>query len=159
MKSVLSVLVLGLGVTGALGANFISSCDEKSVNINGRTLTANCKNIFGQLKCSKLDLNRCLMNNYGRLQEDPTGAGREEQLWLTTLTDKPHIGNQCIKCTNGKADNGLIVDAPPSLKYCQCNPGTGAVQAIWPTAIFDLNTLVDNNNGVLECYKTKATPC
>jgi hypothetical protein len=75
MKSILSVLVLGLGATGALGANFVDSCDAKSVKVNGRTLTANCKNIFGQLKCSKLDLNRCLKNVYGRLQADPTGAG------------------------------------------------------------------------------------
>jgi glutamyl-tRNA reductase len=75
MKSILSVLVLGLGATGAFAANFLGSCDANSVKVSGRTLTANCKNIFGQLKCSKLDLNRCLKNNYGRLQEDPSGAG------------------------------------------------------------------------------------
>jgi glutamyl-tRNA reductase len=75
MKSILSILVLGLGATGALAANFLGSCDANSVKVSGRTLTANCKNIFGQLKCSKLDLNRCLKNNYGRLQEDPSGAG------------------------------------------------------------------------------------
>ena len=75
MKSVLSVLVLGLGATGALGANFVGSCDANSAKVSGKTLTANCKNIFGQLKCSKLDLNRCLKNSYGTLQADASGAG------------------------------------------------------------------------------------
>jgi hypothetical protein len=56
-----------------------------------------------------------------------------------TDMDRPHIGDQCINCTNGKPENGLIVDAPPSLLYCQCNPGTGAARADWPTAIFDLS--------------------
>lgn len=75
MKSVVSLVVLGLGATGALAANFSGSCETGSIKVSGRTLTANCKNIFGQLKCSKLDLNRCLKNNYGRLAADPTGAG------------------------------------------------------------------------------------
>jgi hypothetical protein len=59
-------------------------------------------------------------------------------------TDRPHIGDQCINCTNGKPENGLIVDAPPSLIYCQCNPGTGAARADWPTAIFDLSQCPSN---------------
>ncbi|KAK4153046.1 hypothetical protein C8A00DRAFT_15692 [Chaetomidium leptoderma] len=125
MKSILSVLVLGLGATGALAANFVGSCDGNSIKVSGRTLTANCRNIFGQLKCSRLDLNRCLKNSYGSLQADPNGSGA-------------HIGDQCIQCNNGKPDNGLIVDGGPSLMYCKCNPGTGASQANWPTAIFDL---------------------
>jgi len=75
MKSVSSILVLGLGATGALAANFVGSCDAHSVKVSGRTLTANCKNIFGQLKCSKLDLTRCLKNVYGRLQADPDATG------------------------------------------------------------------------------------
>jgi hypothetical protein len=75
MKSVFSLAVLALGATGVLAANFSGSCETSSIKVSGRTLTANCKNIFGQLKCSKLDLNRCLKNNYGRLAADPTGAG------------------------------------------------------------------------------------
>jgi hypothetical protein len=58
----------------------------------------------------------------------------------SSQTDKkrPHL-DQCVECTNGKPDNGLIVDAGPTLMYCKCNPGTGAGQADWPTAIFDLS--------------------
>lgn len=55
-----------------------------------------------------------------------------------TNRNSPHL-DQCIECTNGKPDNGLIVDAGPTLMYCKCNPGTGAAQADWPTAIFDLS--------------------
>jgi hypothetical protein len=146
MKSILSILVLGLSASGALAANFAGSCETNSIKVSGRTLTANCRNIFGQYKCSKLDLNRCLKNSYGTLQPDPSGNGA-------------HLGDQCIQCTNGKPDNGLIVDAGPSLMYCKCNPGTGAAQANWPTAIFDLNTIVDNRNGALECYGIKSTGC
>ncbi len=75
MKFNLSVLVLGLGATGALASEFVPSCDASTVKVVGKFLTGNCKNIFGQLKCSKLDLNKCIKNNYGRLQEDPLGAG------------------------------------------------------------------------------------
>jgi hypothetical protein len=75
MKSVFSLVVLGLTATGALADNFAGSCDTNSIKFSGRTLTANCKNIFGQLKCSKLDLNNCLKNNYGSLQADPKGTG------------------------------------------------------------------------------------
>ncbi|KAK4246114.1 Cyanovirin-N [Corynascus novoguineensis] len=146
MKSILSLLVLGLGATGALADNFTGSCDANSIKVSGKTLTAKCKNIFGQSKCSKLNLNKCIKNVYGRLQEDPTGAG-------------PHYGDHCIECTNKVPDGGLIIGVEPSLIYCKCDPGTGAAKANWPTAIFDLNTIVDNKNGALECFKTKSTSC
>lgn len=55
--------------------NFVNSCDDKTVKVTGRILQANCKNIVGALKCSKLDLNRCLKNVYGSLQADPSGTG------------------------------------------------------------------------------------
>ncbi|KAL2268927.1 hypothetical protein VTJ83DRAFT_3773 [Remersonia thermophila] len=147
MKSALSLLLLGIGAfQGAMAANFISSCDASSVKVNGRTLQANCRNIFGQLTCSKLDLTKCLKNVSGSLQADPTGAG-------------PHL-DQCVKCTNGKPDGALVIGDPvPQLLYCQCNPGGGVAQSNWPTAAFDLNTIVDNSNGVLECYKTRGTAC
>jgi hypothetical protein len=52
---------------------------------------------------------------------------------------RPHL-DQCINCTNTKPTTGLVtgIDAGPSLMYCQCNPGNGAAQANWPTAVFDL---------------------
>ncbi|KAL2131847.1 hypothetical protein VTI74DRAFT_4561 [Chaetomium olivicolor] len=146
MKSLSSILVLGLAASGALAINFAASCDTNSIKVSGRTLTARGKNIWGQYTCSKLDLNRCIKNRYGTLQSDPAGAG-------------PHIGDECINCTNGKPENGLAIDGGPSLMYCQCNPGTGAARENWPTAIFDLNTVVDNNNGNLEYYSNKAAAC
>ncbi|EGS17541.1 uncharacterized protein CTHT_0068720 [Thermochaetoides thermophila DSM 1495] len=111
-------------------------------------LTANCRTTTGQYKCSKLDLNNCIKNSYGRLQEDPTGSG-------------PHFGdpNQCLECSNNSPSNGLTIGITPALLWCKCNPGTGAAQASWPTAIFDLNTVVTNRNGVLECFKSKGTSC
>ena len=62
-------------VTGALAQNFVGSCDASSIKVTGSTMTANCKNILGQSKCSKLDLNNCIKNNSGALQEDPVGVG------------------------------------------------------------------------------------
>ena len=56
-----------------------------------------------------------------------------------TLKKRPHFGDQCINCTNTKPTGGLVVDAGPTVIYCKCNPGTGAAQADWPTAIFDIS--------------------
>jgi hypothetical protein len=80
MKSlfVISGLAVTFSVDGALAApaaNFVGSCDANSIRISDKILTANCRNIKGQLTCSKLDLGRCLKNSYGSLQADPTGAG------------------------------------------------------------------------------------
>ena len=75
MKSVFCALAFGLGAMAAIASDFVGSCDASTLKLSGKILTGNCKNIFGQLTCSKLDLNRCLKNNYGRLQEDPLGAG------------------------------------------------------------------------------------
>ncbi|KAK0735363.1 hypothetical protein B0T21DRAFT_411996 [Apiosordaria backusii] len=142
----LTALAVGFAIPGATTDNFIGSCDASSVKVSGRVITANCKNILGQLKCSRLDLNKCIKNSYGRLQADPTGSA-------------PGFGDQCIECSNGKTTDGLLLGNSPTLLHCKCNPGTGAAQANWPTAIIDLNTIVDNSNGLLECYKAKGTPC
>lgn len=75
MKSRSALAAVALTTTGAMAANFVGSCDANSVKLSGRTLTANCRNIVGQMRCSRLDLNRCLKNSYGSLQADPTGAG------------------------------------------------------------------------------------
>ncbi|KAH6626715.1 hypothetical protein B0J18DRAFT_455891 [Chaetomium sp. MPI-SDFR-AT-0129] len=145
MKLTVSALALSLGASGVLASNFVASCKESTIKVSGRTLTASCKNIFGNYNCSHLNLNTCLKNRYGSLQADPDGTG-------------PHL-DQCINCTNEEPDTGVIVDGGPSLLYCQCDPGTGAAQANWPTAIFDLNTIVDNQNGILHCYDVKGTVC
>jgi len=76
MKIVTQALLLsslGLGSVAAQG--FAASCDPKSIKIRGTYLTANCKNIFGQVNCDKLDLSGCLKNEGGRLALDLNGAG------------------------------------------------------------------------------------
>jgi len=58
---------------------------------------------------------------------------------------RPHLADQCINCSNGVTTSGLIIgddDSPPTLLHCQCNPGTGAAQDSWPTAIFDISELI-----------------
>jgi hypothetical protein len=70
---------------------------------------------------------------------------------LTNANDSPHL-SQCVGCTNGKPENGLIVDAGPSLMYCNCNPGTGAAQSNWPTAIFDLSQCPSLHSVVMFLY-------
>ncbi|KAK3370439.1 hypothetical protein B0H63DRAFT_528160 [Podospora didyma] len=146
MRSVLITLASLAVLAPAVAENFIGSCDASTVKVTGRILTANCRNIAGALKCTRLDLNQCVKNTYGSLQADPTATG-------------PHFGDQCIECSNSKTSSGIILGDNPTLVHCQCNPGSGVSQAGWPTAIFDLNTIVDNNNGVLECFKTKGTAC
>ena len=61
--------------SGVVADNFIASCDSNSVKIDGKYVTANCKTITGQTKCTRLDLSNCLKNNYGSLQDDPSGKG------------------------------------------------------------------------------------
>lgn len=73
--SSLTIFLLALGPGTAFADNFVSSCDAGSVKVSGRTLTASCRNILGQLKCSRLDLNRCIKNTYGSLQADPNASG------------------------------------------------------------------------------------
>jgi hypothetical protein len=76
MKVAVNAIVFSaLAVGSATADNFVASCDANSVKISGRTLTANCKDIFGNFQCSKLDLNKCLKNTYGSIQEDPKGDG------------------------------------------------------------------------------------
>ncbi|KAK3326170.1 hypothetical protein B0H66DRAFT_600304 [Apodospora peruviana] len=150
MKSFFIAALVGLAAAApaAPAQDFLNSCDANSVKVTGRILQANCKNIAGALKCSKLDLNKCLKNTYGSLQADPTGAG-------------PSLADQCINCSNSKTEGGFVVGpgGGPTLVHCQCNPGTGAAKENWPLAMIDINTIVDNNNGILECYKTKGTAC
>jgi hypothetical protein len=76
MRSVINtLLVSALAASSVLADNFVASCDANSVKISGRYVTADCKDVFNNLQCSKLDLNKCLKNNYGSLQEDPKGDG------------------------------------------------------------------------------------
>lgn len=71
----LAKLVACVLASGVAADNFIASCNSDSVKISGKYVTANCKTITGQLKCTRLDLSNCLKNNYGSLQDDPSGKG------------------------------------------------------------------------------------
>ena len=76
----LAAVIVVIVPAAALAAadNFIRSCTADSVKIvGGRTLQASCRTRAGtgSYKCTRLDLNGCLKNAYGRLQEDPSGAG------------------------------------------------------------------------------------
>lgn len=75
MKVTISSVLLLAAATPTLAANFLGSCSADSVVIDGKILTAKCRTISGQLKCTKLDLNNCLKNTYGSLQSDPEGDG------------------------------------------------------------------------------------
>lgn len=59
----------------ALADNFSASCDTDSIVIAGTIVTATCKTLVGGKRCSKLDLNQCLKNTYGAIQDDPDGKG------------------------------------------------------------------------------------
>ena len=148
MKFTLLTLVLAAGALAADG-DFITSCDSTTIKVSGNILTAKCRDIIGTVSCSKLDLSKCLKNSYGTLTTDPIGVGPSYA-----------AKDQCVNCSNEKPTSGLVIGGgSPTLLHCQCNSGTGAAQVNWPTSFFDLNTLVSNNNGVLECYQTKATKC
>lgn len=70
------LLTAAVYVAGAIAeGEFLNTCDIKSVKVSGKTLTAKCKNILGQEKCNKLELNKCLKNLYGTIAVDPVGAG------------------------------------------------------------------------------------
>ena len=61
---------------GSVAQSFTGSCKVDTVKVEGRWLTAQCHNILGtEAKCTKLDLNNCLKNNYGRLEDDVFGTG------------------------------------------------------------------------------------
>ena len=75
MKAQAACFVLGLFASGVVADNFVASCDSSSVKIDGKYVTANCKTIVGQVKCTRLDLSNCLKNNGGSLQDDPSGKG------------------------------------------------------------------------------------
>jgi hypothetical protein len=142
--TVTSLLTAALCVAGAVAeGEFLNTCDVKSVKVVGKTLTAKCRNILNLEKCNKLDLNKCLKNLFGTLAVDPIGAG-------PSFTDR----NQCVNCSNEKPAG--VANWSNSILRCKCNPGTGVPEAQWPTSHFDLDTLVSNNNGILECYTTKA---
>lgn len=71
----LLALLLTTPTTAQL-TGFTSTCLVSTVKVDGRWLTAQCHNILGtETRCSKLDLNSCLKNNSGRLEDDVFGTG------------------------------------------------------------------------------------
>lgn len=146
MRSILTTFsLLVILVHGAKSDNFLASCNPDSVKISGTIMTASCGTLSGDVVCSKLNIGQCLKNVYGSIQNDPKREG-------------PSISDQCFNCSNDKQTGGILVSGP-SLLHCQCNPGTGAARPNWPTAIFDINTMIDNNNGMLACHGRQSTLC
>jgi hypothetical protein len=79
MKLTLTTAALALLASGPATAQltgFTNTCQVDTVKVEGRWLTAQCHNILGtETRCSKLDLNSCLKNNSGRLEDDVFGTG------------------------------------------------------------------------------------
>lgn len=72
----LALLLTSPAITTAQLTGFTSTCLVSTVKVDGRWLTAQCHNILGtETRCSKLDLNSCLKNNSGRLEDDVFGTG------------------------------------------------------------------------------------
>lgn len=150
MRAILpTVSLLATLLHGVNGDNFLASCNPASVKISGSgsgiIVQATCRSITGEVFCSRLNIGQCLKNIYGSIQDDPNREG-------------PSITEQCINCSNDKPTSGILISGP-SLLHCQCNPGTGVAMQNWPTAIFDINTMTDNNNGMLACHGRQSTRC
>ena len=69
------VLLAACAAPIVLADGFLSSCDSNTIEIDGTILTAYCTNIVKDMTCSRLDLGRCLRNDYGSIQDDPVGEG------------------------------------------------------------------------------------
>ncbi|KAL8404306.1 hypothetical protein RB594_009242 [Gaeumannomyces avenae] len=133
--------LLGLGLCAAIDQrprdDFGSSCDPRSIKVDGRYATAVCRTILGDLRCSRVDLTECIKNSYGSLQADPKESG-------------PSFFQECFNCSNKPQTGGLATGAPTFL-HCQCDPKTGAPRSNWPAAVMDINTVIDNIDGILQC--------
>src|SRR5437868_1647168 len=69
--SILAFTLAGTASVLAQQGGFLDSCDSSTIKVEGRYLTATCNSITGGNKrCSKLDLNRCLKNQFGQLVPD-----------------------------------------------------------------------------------------
>jgi len=90
MRPPLTTLALALLAAGtATGqlTGFTNTCQVDTVKVEGRWLTAQCHNILGtETRCSKLDLNSCLKNNSGRLEDDVFGTGYVSSVVVVMLT-------------------------------------------------------------------------
>jgi len=128
-----------------IAIDFGDYCESNTITVSGTILSASCRDITGSYVCTTLDLNTCIKNVGGSLQADPSSSG-------------PHFGSSCINCSNAATTSGILEDEP-TLLHCQCNPGTGVSQSSWPTAIIDLNTVVDNDNGALSCNNLVGNTC
>jgi hypothetical protein len=117
--SIQSTIFFAFTATAAQADNFVASCDANSVKVSGRMLTANCRNISGGLQCSKLDLNRCIKNNYGSLQADPTGSGYDTQMAVeissSANTHANHVFTYAIdRISATNASPAVMTSLPPA---------------------------------------------
>jgi hypothetical protein len=86
-----------------------------------------------------MDLFRRTPKETGKCEWCPSALRDEHNTDHNMSCVSPHFGDQCIACSNDKTTSGVLIDGP-TLLHCQCDPKTGAAQANWPTAIFDVST-------------------
>ncbi|KAI0124294.1 Cyanovirin-N [Xylariales sp. AK1849] len=91
---------------------------------NAHFLVAQCPGSDGANHTSALDLNDCLANSEGSLRAQMVGFAF----------------NTCNTCTSSATSADIA---------CQCRLTSGKYQ----TATLDLNTVVSNNDGIVECFE------
>ncbi|RAQ76596.1 hypothetical protein COH20_010333 [Aspergillus flavus] len=112
-------------------ADFSRTCDKISVPKGGNHLEAECTRSSGEVLKSSLDLNFCIQHTYGGMEFHEDGH---------------FYGNPgCTGCQ-------VLKDSPNML---QCVCGTSQVGA-FKKAELDLDIMVWNNDGLLQCYSRRA---
>ncbi|KAL4926710.1 CVNH domain-containing protein [Aspergillus undulatus] len=131
LTTTLLVALSGLIHLTAASGGFTSNCIEHYLYTDCAHLVARCPDNQGQIRSSKLDLNQCFKNNNGRLEPADHGDA------FGYRCEPKGTGPGCEECS---VENGKI--------KCWCKRKDGQVQL----TVGDLNAVVSNNNGFLECY-------
>jgi hypothetical protein len=118
------IVLCSLTMTKKLKTQFDSGAANSCNNItlDGSVLMGSCQNIWGQWSRSLLNINPCVGNIDGVLQQGLTKRDYDRTCILCS------ISNNNLTCTCRKADN-----------------------INWVTSSLPINSFVGNNNGWLEC--------
>ncbi|KAK6815236.1 CVNH domain protein [Aspergillus parasiticus SU-1] len=112
-------------------ADFSRTCDKISIPKGGNHLEAECTRSTGEVLKSSLDLNFCIQHTYGGMEFHEDGH---------------FYGNPgCTGCQ--------VLKNSPNMLQCVC--GTSQVGA-FKKAELDLDIMVWNNDGLLQCYGRRA---
>ncbi|KAE8371896.1 CVNH domain-containing protein [Aspergillus bertholletiae] len=108
-------------------ANFSKSCGKVTIPKGGNYMEAECVAKDGSKKKSSLDLNFCIRQTYGGMEPHADG-----HFW----------GNPgCTGCQVDKNEQNIL--------RCTC---MGSQLNTFKTAELDLDRMVANSDGLLECY-------